>query len=82
MAKVKAKRTPRKVLHKDGSLWAKGYMKGEVMDGPWKWFRKDGTLMRSGGFDNGVQIGDWATHDKNGVVVKVTRMTSKPAKRK
>jgi antitoxin component YwqK of YwqJK toxin-antitoxin module len=52
-------------------------MKGETMDGPWKWFRKDGTLMRSGSFDKGVQVGDWVTHDKNGRVVKITRMSGK-----
>jgi antitoxin component YwqK of YwqJK toxin-antitoxin module len=78
MAKAKrSRRTPHKVLHKDGSLWAMGYMKGEVMDGPWKWFRKDGTLMRSGSFDSGAQVGDWATHDKDGRVVKITPMGKK-----
>jgi antitoxin component YwqK of YwqJK toxin-antitoxin module len=74
----KSRRTPRKVLHKNGSLWATGFMNGDVMDGPWKWFRKDGTLMRSGSFDNGIQVGDWVTHDKNRRVVKVTRMTGTP----
>jgi antitoxin component YwqK of YwqJK toxin-antitoxin module len=81
MAKAAAKRTPHTLRHKDGSLWAKGYMKGEVMDGPWKWFRKDGTLMRSGSFDNGVQVGEWMTHDKNGNIVKVTHMKGSPSKR-
>ena len=70
----RSRRAPHKLFHKDGSLWATGYMKGETMDGPWKWFRKDGTLMRSGAFANGVQVGDWVTHDKRGNVVKVTRM--------
>jgi hypothetical protein len=47
MAKPKAsKRTPRTERHKDGSLWAKGCMKGDVMDGPWKWFRKDGNIVK------------------------------------
>ena len=69
-AKVpKSRRTPHKLLHKDGSLWAQGFMKGESMDGSWKWFRKDGTLMRSGSFNNGVQIGDWVTHDESGRIV-------------
>ena len=80
MAKAKVKqprRNPTRLLHKDGSLWARGYMKGDAMDGPWKWYRKDGTLMRSGSFDNGVQVGDWVTHDKDGRVVKVTRMAKK-----
>jgi antitoxin component YwqK of YwqJK toxin-antitoxin module len=82
MAKTRAKRTPHTGRHKDGSLWAKGYMKGDVMDGPWKWFRKDGTVMRSGAFDNGVQVGEWVTYDGKGSIVKVTRMTGKEKQKK
>lgn len=60
--------------HKDGSIWAKGFLTGEKMDGPWVWFRKDGTKMRSGAFKNGKQVGKWTTYDKNGNVAKVTEM--------
>ena len=75
MPKAKAPlRKPYTGRHKDGSLWAKGYMKGDVMDGPWKWFRKDGTIMRSGRFENGTQVGDWVTYDQAGKVYKITRM--------
>jgi antitoxin component YwqK of YwqJK toxin-antitoxin module len=79
---AKAKRTPHTLRHKDGSLWARGYMNGDAMDGPWKWFRKDGTLMRSGAFANGVQVGEWVTHDKGGRIVKVTLMPGKTRKPK
>lgn len=70
--------TAHKVYHKDGSLWAKGQMTGDVMTGYWEWFRKDGSIMRTGSFDNGKQTGEWTTYDRDGKVVKVTRM--KPAK--
>ncbi len=66
--------------HKDGSIWGKGQMKGDVMEGYWKWFRKPvpgkkiGTRMRSGYFKNGKQVGEWTTYDKTGKVVKVTKM--------
>ena len=77
MVKAKAKairRTPYTGRHKDGSLWAKGYMSADVMDGPWKWFRKDETLMRSGSFDRGRQCGEWVTYAQDGRIVKITRM--------
>ncbi len=60
--------------HKDGSLWAKGFMTGTQSDGYWEWFRKDGTKMRSGSFRKGVQIGEWTTYDKKGKVHKVTHI--------
>lgn len=63
--------------HKDGSLWARGQMKGGVMVGYWEWFRKDGSKMRSGSFEGGEQVGEWTTYDKTGRVVKVTRMKRK-----
>ena len=63
--------------HKDGSLWAKGQMKGDVMVGYWEWYRKDGAIMRSGHFDNGAQTGTWTTYDKKGKVYKVTEMSPK-----
>ena len=63
---------PHVVYHKDGSVWAKGNMIGNVCDGYWEWFRKGGTKMRSGYFTKGKQTGDWTTYDKNGGVVKVT----------
>jgi antitoxin component YwqK of YwqJK toxin-antitoxin module len=63
--------------HRDGSIWAKGQMLGDVMTGYWEWFRKDGTKMRSGYFENGEQVGEWTTFDRNGKVVKVTTMKPK-----
>ena len=58
--------------HNDGSIWAKGFMAGETMEGYWEWFRKDGTKMRSGNFLSNKQVGKWTTYDKKGRVVKVT----------
>ncbi|QDT73065.1 toxin-antitoxin system YwqK family antitoxin [Lacipirellula limnantheis] len=76
-----AKKTPKSSehiqYHRDGSVWAKGQMAGEVMVGYWEWFRKDGTKMRSGHFENGEQVGEWTTYDKNGEVYKVTKMKAK-----
>lgn len=63
--------------HKDGSIWAKGEMEDEVMEGYWEWFRKDGTKMRSGYFRNGKQSGEWTTYDKEGKVYKVTSFDRK-----
>lgn len=63
---------PHIVYHKDGSVWAKGDMVGDVCEGYWEWFRKDGTKMRSGYFKNGKQVGAWTTYDKKGGVMKVT----------
>lgn len=60
--------------HKNGSLWAKGYMVSEKMHGHWEWFRRDGTKMRSGNFKAGVQTGEWVTYNKKGEIVKVTKM--------
>jgi antitoxin component YwqK of YwqJK toxin-antitoxin module len=77
MAKARSaskRRTLHKGYHRDGSLWFKGYMKGEVMDGPWEWYRKDGVIMRSGQFVAGAQAGKWVTYDRNGKVFKVTQM--------
>jgi antitoxin component YwqK of YwqJK toxin-antitoxin module len=65
------------LFHKDGSLWARGFMRGDVMHGPWEWLRKDGSKMRSGRFDNGAQVGAWTTYDKSGRIVKVTVMKPK-----
>ena len=58
--------------HKDGSVWAKGQVVGDVPTGYWEWFRKDGTIMRSGYFRDGIQVGEWTTYDKHGAVYKVT----------
>lgn len=58
--------------HKDGSLWARGNVKGGVMHGYWEWFRKDGTKMRSGYFKDGKQTGEWITYSAKGTVVKKT----------
>lgn len=77
MAKKKVKPKEHLHDHKDGSIWAKGQMLGDVMTGYWKWFRKDGTKMRSGSFENGEQVGEWTTYDKHGKVVKVTKVNAK-----
>ena len=58
--------------HKDGSVWAKGFMENGKMEGSWKWFRKEGTIMRSGKMKANKQIGKWTTYDKKGKVVKIT----------
>jgi antitoxin component YwqK of YwqJK toxin-antitoxin module len=75
--------------HKDGSIWAKGWMAGEKQTGYWEFFRKDGSKMRSGHFENGEQVGEWTTYDNKGAVYKVTEIKpkkveaeSKPAKAK
>lgn len=65
------------LYHKDGSLWARGPMIGDVMDGYWEWFRKDGTRMRSGTMASGEPVGEWTTYDKTGAVYKVTIKKSK-----
>jgi len=63
---------PYRKYHKDGSLWAKGFLKKDKMEGAWVWFRKDGTKMRSGSFVKGRQTGNWTTYDKKGDVFKIT----------
>lgn len=78
MSKLKPK--PHLLYHKDGSVWARGEMTGDVMTGYWEWFRKDGVKMRSGSFNNGEQIGEWTTFDKTGKVVKTTIMKLKKKK--
>jgi antitoxin component YwqK of YwqJK toxin-antitoxin module len=60
--------------HKDGSVWAKGFMDHNKMVGVWVWFRKDGSKMRSGSFEDGKQVGKWTTYGKNGKTVRVTDM--------
>jgi hypothetical protein len=63
--------------HKDGSVWAKGQMAGEVAVGYWEWFRKDGTKLRSGYLENGEQVGEWITYDTKGEPYKVTTIRAK-----
>ena len=58
--------------HKNGSIWAKGFMDNKTMAGYWQWFRKDGTKLRSGYFKNGIQTGEWITYDKKGNIYKKT----------
>lgn len=58
------------VYHKDGTIWAKGEMINDILEGYWEWFRKDGTKLRSGYFKKGVQTGEWTTYDKNGKIFK------------
>ena len=72
---AKAKTTIRTVLHRNGSVWAKGPMRGKTMTGYWEWFRQDGTKLRSGHFAAGQQTGEWTTYDRNGKVHKVTDLT-------
>ncbi len=86
MAKKKVAKKKYTHYHKDGTVCAKGYIKGGKMEGYWEWFRKPprskgrlrGTIsqnrMRSGNFKNGKQVGKWVTYDKNGRAVKVTQM--------
>ncbi len=69
-----AKKTRYVHYYTDGSLYGKGFMLGEKMDGYWEWFRKDGSMMRSGHFANGKQVGEWVTYDKKGKLTKVTEM--------
>jgi antitoxin component YwqK of YwqJK toxin-antitoxin module len=61
-------------LHRDGSLWARGFMLNGRETGYWEWFRKSGTLMRSGTFHEGRQVGEWITYDKSGAPYKSTDM--------
>ena len=77
MTKKKAQPKEHIHYHKDGSIWAKGQMLGEIMTGYWEWFRKDGTKLRSGSFENGEQVGEWTTYDRQGKVYKVTKMKPK-----
>lgn len=65
------------VYHKDGSIWAKGTILGDAMDGYWEWFRKDGSKMRSGYFEKGKQMGEWVTYDRKGKVYKITNLSPK-----
>ncbi|HQY32602.1 hypothetical protein [Actinotalea sp.] len=63
-------------LHRDGSVRARGTLRGGLAEGYWVWFRLDGTLMRSGHFAAGETVGEWTTYDRQGRVYKVT--TRKP----
>ncbi|MBC8045589.1 MAG: hypothetical protein H7Y00_02205 [Fimbriimonadaceae bacterium] len=54
--------------HNEGSIWAKGKMINNIMEGYWEWFRKDGIIMRSGYCNKGKQVGEWTTYDKKGKV--------------
>ena len=65
---------PYTVHHKDGSIWATGFILDGCATGYWEWFRKGGTKMRSGSFKNGHQIGTWTTYTKDGKAYKVTDM--------
>ena len=63
---------PQEVLHRDGSLRARGAtLEGET-HGYWEWFRLDGSRMRSGSFDRGRQVGVWTTFDRAGAPHKET----------
>lgn len=63
---------PFEKVHKDGSLWARGFTLDGEIHGDWEWFRIDGTMMRSGRLDLGRQVGIWTTYDKSGVPYKET----------
>lgn len=62
--------------HKDGSLWARGFMLDGQFHGYWEWLRVDGTMMRSGSFDRGTQVGLWTTYDRHGAPYKETDFDS------
>ena len=80
MASTKSKGKPHVVYYKDGSVWAKGRMDGQVSTGYWEWFRKDGSKLRSGSFDNGIQVGEWTTYDRSGAVYKITTIKPRAAR--
>ena len=65
------------LFHKDGTVRARGPMRGKIQHGFWQWYRKDGTKLRSGRFENGEQVGLWTTYDKTGKVYKVTEIKKK-----
>lgn len=58
--------------HNDGSIWAKGQMDENKMEGYWEWFRKDGSKMRTGYFRHGKRVGKWKTYDRSGNLVRTT----------
>lgn len=74
---VQTMKKPHIVYHRDGSIWAKGEMDGEVLEGYWEWFRKNGTKMRSGHFRKGKQVGEWVTYDIHGKPKKTTSFDPK-----
>lgn len=59
-------------FHRDGTLWARGFLLDGEQHADWEWFRTDGSRMRSGAFDRGSQIGVWTSYDRDGRVVKRT----------
>lgn len=61
-----------KEFYDNGHLKLEGRMRGDAMQGAWRWYRRDGSLMRSGSFKNGVQVGDWVTYDRAGQPVRTT----------
>ena len=64
----------------EGTVWAEGFMTGDVMNGSWKWYRKDGSLLRTGSFEDDEQVGEWTTYGPDGKPLKVTQM--RPPKRR
>ncbi len=65
--------------HRDGTVWARGQVRGDQPTGYWEWYRKDGTRLRSGMFEGGKQVGEWTTYDRRGEVHKVTVLKPKTA---
>ena len=63
--------------HRDGSLWAKGFLLNGKMEGYWEFYRLDGSRMGSGSFTQSQKTGDWTTYDRNGRVVRVTNFNKK-----
>lgn len=59
--------------HRDGTVWAKGWLLSDKAFGYWEWFRKSGTKLRSGYFHDGKQVGEWVTYDAKGNVYKITQ---------
>lgn len=61
-----------KEFYDNGHIKLEGRMRGDVMQGAWRWYRRDGSLMRSGSFKNGTQVGEWVTYDRAGKPVRTT----------
>ena len=80
MAPKQSETTPCTLLHKDGSLWARGQTVDGIATGAWEWFRKNGVRMRSGHFERGEPIGEWTTYDQAGAVYKVTTKARKKSR--
>ena len=60
-------------FHANGqTIWSKGKIHNDLLQGYWEWYRIDGTLKRSGYFQEGEPVGTWITYDQQGQPYKVT----------